>query len=167
MKLDWMQQHRSLIAKLIRFANAYTVMYNKSVDMGTPINISAAQIQTLEYIMENENAKMSEIAEKLGVTRGTFSKNAMQLQEKGLIKKYRRDDNKKEIYLFATDFGRQVYEQYTSFVYENWYHKMFEIADEVPDEYLKKFEEMLDWYTYTIISAGKVEDKVPGYTPIE
>lgn len=162
-----MQEHRSLIAKLIRFANAYTVMYNKPVNYGTNVDISAAQIQTLEYIMENENLKMSEIAEKLGVTRGTFSKNAMQLQEKGLIKKYRRDDNKKEIYLFATDLGKQLYQQYTSYVYENWYHKMFELADEVPETYLKKFEEMLDWYTYTIIMAGKVNDKVPSYTPIE
>lgn len=167
MNLDWMQNHRSLIAKLIRFANAYTVMYNKSVNYGTDVEVSAAQIQTLEYIMENENLKMSEIAEKLGVTRGTFSKNAMQLQEKGLIKKYRRDDNKKEIYLFATELGKQIYSQYTSYVYENWYKKMFELADEVPDNYLAKFEEMLDWYTYTIIVAGKVDDKVPVYTPVE
>ena len=131
------------------------------------IDLSAAQIQTLEYIMENENTKMSDIARKLGVTRSTFSKNAKNLIDKGLLKKYRREDNKKDIYLFATDFGKEVYHQYTDFVYNNWYQELFKIADTVPQEYLDKFEQMLDWYTYTLIAAGKVEDKIPGFIPVE
>ncbi len=167
MHLEWMQQHRSLVAKFIRFANAYTLMYNKPVNFNTTIDLSAAQIQTLEYIMENENTKMSDIARKLGVTRSTFSKNAKNLIDKGLLKKYRREDNKKDIYLFATDFGKEVYHQYTDFVYNNWYQELFKIADTVPQEYLDKFEQMLDWYTYTLIAAGKVEDKIPGFIPVE
>ncbi len=167
MHLEWMQQHRSLVAKFIRFANAYTLMYNKPVNFNTTIDLSAAQIQTLEYIMENENTKMSDIARKLGVTRSTFSKNAKNLIDKGLLKKYRREDNKKDIYLFATDFGKEVYHQYTDFVYNNWYQELFKIADTVPQEYLDKFEQMLDWYTYTLIAAGKVEGKIPGFIPVE
>ena len=129
MDLEWMQKHRALVGKMIRFANAYTVMYTRPVQMGTDIEISASQIQTLEYVMENETMKMSDIAQKLGVTKATFSRNAQHLVEMGLLSRYRRGDNKKEVYLFATDLGKKVYKDYTDYVFDNWYRKMFEMAD--------------------------------------
>ena len=58
-------------------------MYTRPVQMGTDIEISASQIQTLEYVMENETMKMSDIAQKLGVTKATFSRNAQHLVEMG------------------------------------------------------------------------------------
>ena len=166
MDLQWMQKHRALVAKMIRFANAYTVMYTHPVRMGTDIEITASQIQTLEYVIENEAMKMSDIAQKLGVTRATFSRNAQHLVQRGLISRYRRGDNKKEVYLFATDLGKKIYQDYTNYVLENWYQKMFEMADDIPEEYLQKFEEIVDWYTYTLIHAGRVEDKIVGFRPI-
>lgn len=167
MDLQWMQNHRALVGKFIRFANAYTVMYNRPVSYGTPIPITAAQIQTLEYIMENEDMKMSDIAQKLGVTRSTFSKNANVLIRMGLLKKFRREDNHKDIYLFATDFGKNLYQQYTEFVYEHWYRHLFELAENVPGEYIEKFEEMLDWCTHMFIEAGQLERKKPTYIPLD
>ena len=167
MDLEWMQKHRALVGKMIRFANAYTVMYTRPVQMGTDIEISASQIQTLEYVMENETMKMSDIAQKLGVTKATFSHNAQHLVEMGLLSRYRRGDNKKEVYLFATDLGKKVYKDYTDYVFDNWYRKMFEMADGIPEEYLQKFGEIVDWYTYTLIHAGRVEDKIVGYQPID
>ncbi len=167
MNLEWMHEHRDLVAKLIRFANAYTVMYNRPVKYGTEIELTASQIQTLEYIMENENVNMTTIAEMLGVTRSTFSKNAQKLFEKGYIEKFHRDDNKKDVFLFATDLGKDIYKQYTDYVYTNWYQHMFSLADEIPKEYLEKMKEIIDWYTYTLIKAGNVDDKVPVYTKID
>ena len=77
MELSWMKKHRSLIGKMIRFANTYATMYTKVTDLGAELRLSAAQIQTLEYVLENEDCNMSELAQKLGVPRATFSKTTV------------------------------------------------------------------------------------------
>lgn len=167
MELSWMKKHRRLIGQMIRFANTYTNMYNKVTNLGAEIDISPIQIQTLEYVIENENSNMTDLAHKLGVARTTFSKNVKSLEEQGLVEKFQRRDNKKNIYLFATDYGKKIYRQYSEYVYENWYKNLFAIADSVSDDNLEKFGEILDYYSYTLIKAGKVEDKLSAYVPLE
>lgn len=167
MELVWMQKYRQLVGQMIRFANTYSTVYNKPTSLGADIELSMIQIQTLEYILENEDLNMTELANKLGVPRTTFAKNAQILEGYGLIQRYQRSDNKKNIYLFATEHGKKVYEEYTSFVYENWYRNMFKIADKVPEDDIKVFGEVLDYYSYTLIMAGQAADKLPVYVPVE
>lgn len=97
MELIWMKKHRRLIGQMIRFANTYTNMYNKASNFGTELEISPIQIQTLEYIIENEDSNMTDLANKLGVPRTTFSKNVRTLEKQGLVEKFQRSDNKKDI----------------------------------------------------------------------
>ena len=84
----------------------------------------------------------------------------------GLLSRYRRGDNKKEVYLFATDLGKKVYKDYTDYVFDNWYRKMFEMADGIPEEYLQKFGEIVDWYTYTLIHAAGWRTRCGATSPL-
>ena len=165
MKLEWMGEYRSLVEKFILFANSYAMGHNKMSYAGTSIKISASMIQTLEYIMENENLKMSEIAEKLGVTRSSFSKNVKKLEERGLLEKFRKSDNNKDVYVFITDFGKQVYKDYSKFIYELWFKEMFELADEIPREYLDILEDMLERFAH-VFQGKKSKEPDPVYVPI-
>lgn len=63
MKLDWMGDHRELVEKIIKYGNAYSNTYKPQRSYGTDMTFSAAQIQTLEYILEAEDQeeKMSEM----------------------------------------------------------------------------------------------------------
>ena len=165
MELKWMGKYRSLVEKFILYANTYTTMYNKQSNYGTTIKISASQIQTLEYIMENENLKMSEIAQKLGITRSAFSKNVSKLEEKGLIDKFKKDNNNKDIFLFASEFGKKTYEEYSKFIYKFWFKEMFEIADQIPREYLDIFEDMMEKFAESF-RGRKSRDAAPVYIPL-
>jgi DNA-binding MarR family transcriptional regulator len=166
MELSWMKKHRSLIGKMIRFANTYATMYTKVTDLGAELRLSAAQIQTLEYVLENEDCNMSELAQKLGVPRATFSKNVKVIEGLGLVRRYKRKDNRKNIYLFATDEGREVYRAYSEYALQIWYRPLFDIADSVPPAELRKFEAILDAYTKILIRAGQIEDEVEIYEPV-
>lgn len=156
-----MSKHRSLVEKLIKYGNAYANTYRLQRDYGTGIKLSAAQIQTLEYILENEERgeKMTEMARRLGVKNSAFSKNIKKLMEKELLEKYQYTDNKKDIYVKATDKGRNLYIEYAEFISKNCFSKIFEIADEISNEDIKRFEDMLNIFAETLIFYGETKEK--------
>ena len=153
MELQWKERHRSLIEKMIRYGNAYAFTFRKQRSFGTDTLFSASQIQTLEYILEAEDSdeKMMEMVARLGVSKATFSKNVKSLMEKGLLEKFHCEGNRKDVYVKPTDKGRKVYQEYTKFVCENLFDEILEIADQVPQEYLKLMEDMLEYFAERLV----------------
>ena len=151
LKLEWMAKHRLFVEKIIKYGNAYAAMYNKQLNYHTDILFSAAQIQVIEYVLENENQKMIEIARRLGITRGAFSKNVKKLMDKGLLEKFYCNNNRKNIYVKPTLKGRETYEQYTDYVYNIIFKDLFDIADEISSEDIEKFKEMLEIFSEQMI----------------
>ena len=76
MKLEWMGDYRELLEKLIHYCNQYANSYKEEQDYGLAEPFSFAQIQVLEYLLENEelNQNMSTISTRLGVSLSAFSK---------------------------------------------------------------------------------------------
>lgn len=150
-RLEWMDKHRQLVEKIIKYGNAYAHVYNKQWDYHTNIVFSAAQIQVLEYVLENENQKMSEIAKRLGITRSAFSKNVKKLIDKDLLEKFHSHDNQKDIFLRVTAQGEEVYSQYSKYIFEKCFREMFEVADQIPQQYLELMAKMLDNFAEQMI----------------
>ncbi|WP_343249311.1 MarR family winged helix-turn-helix transcriptional regulator [Diplocloster hominis] len=166
METDWMGRHRDLVEKFIRLFNVYARRYTTvSYLENTNVETSSAQIQTLEYILEADGSqKMSEIASRMGITRGTFSNNVKKLVEKGYLQKSNNPDNKKDVFVTVTAKGKQAYQEYSDYIYRLWFHRMFELADQIPEEYLDTFKELLDGFTEAFnkeggaVSAGEKKD---------
>ena len=74
MKLAWMGENREIVEALIRYCNIYASVYRTEKMTYHGITYSYAQIQVLEYLLENEerNENMSAIALRLGITRSTL-----------------------------------------------------------------------------------------------
>ena len=70
MKLEWMGEHRDVVEALIHYCNIYAGVYRIEKMEFLGITYSYAQIQVLEYLLENEerNENMSSIAHRLGIT---------------------------------------------------------------------------------------------------
>ena len=165
LKLEWMAKHRLFVEKIIKYGNAYAAMYNKQLSYHTDILFSAAQIQVIEYVLENENQKMIEIARRLGITRGAFSKNVKKLLDKGLLGKFQQPGNQKDIYLRVTPAGEAVYAQYSKYIYESCFKEMFEQAEQIPPHYTKLLTDMFDYFAERIIlleEEMKAADKAAG-----
>lgn len=161
MRLEWMGQHRSLVEKLIKFGNAYAGVYKLQLNYGTDATFSASQIQTLEYILEAEEKeeKMSEMAERLGISRSTFSKNVKHLTEMGLLEKYHLSGNRKDIYVKPSDRGRHVYEQYTQYVIRLCFEEFFSYADQLSDAEKAITVKMIDRFADVLVSLGEKTDQ--------
>lgn len=156
MNLEWMGQYRGLVEQFIRLFNIYARQYSMEYKLeGTNVTTSSAQIQTLEYIIEaNGTEKMTAIADKIGVTRGTFSNNVKKLMEKGYLEKYHDEDNRKDIYLKATEKGITAYEEYSTFIYQSWFQEMFVLLDTIPEEHRATLEEILKGFAEVFSGDG-------------
>ncbi len=154
---EWMGEYRSLIEAIIWFANNYASVQNKEF-MGDNVKYSFAQIQVIEYLMENEecNYKMIEVANRLGVTASSFTKIVNKLVDKGLLIKYHIKGNRKDIIVQVSPEGKQVYQEYVDNVAKNVFRKFFEVGKEIPDSEIKKFAEMM-----SSLKQIKIEKKNP------
>ena len=80
-----MEQNRELFEKIIKCGNIYANNHHKVVNLGLYNDVSLSQIQVLEYVLEVENQKMSDIAKRLGITKSALSQIAKKLEEKGWL----------------------------------------------------------------------------------
>ena len=156
MRLEWLGKYGDFVEKLVHYGNAYAQNYNTERSFGVGASFSASEIQTLEYILTNQdkNQNMAEMAYYLGIPASTFSKNINKMMKKGLVEKYHISTNRKEIILRVSDFGKDVYEQYSRFAYERLYKDVFSVLDQIPAEYVEKFTQILKLCAEENISAA-------------
>lgn len=57
------------------------------------------------------NTNASEIAKRLGLTKGAISQTLSRLEKKGMITKIKDPYNKNELNLLLTDLGKKAYQQ--------------------------------------------------------
>jgi len=136
MKLEWMGEYRALIEEYIKASNRYARNYRTVYFEFEGIPLSSATVQVLEYILENEEerAPMSRLAERLGVTRGAFSKITAQLCKQELIEKQHPDGSDKEYVLTLTDKGRRIYAEYSKAVAERVFAPIFCELEKMPKQ---------------------------------
>lgn len=146
MKLAWMGEYRDVVEKLIRYCNIYAAVYKKEAYRGTDVKISYSQIQVVEYLLENEelHQNMAMIAGRLGITRSAFTKLVNRLAEKGLLEKFHASDNRRDVIVQVTAQGRQVYADYSDYIYREHFSKMFEAGRAIPRESLPAIAAMLN-----------------------
>lgn len=139
MKLEWMGPYRPLVEEYIKAANRYARRYRRPGFTWQGLPVSAASIQVLEYILENEdlNQPMARLAERLGVTRGAFSKTVAQLCAQGLVEKRRPPASGREYWLSLTEKGRGLYAAYSSFIREALFDAVFVELRALPPEALE------------------------------
>ena len=127
MKLAWMGEYREIVEALIHYCNIYAAAYKLEKMEYRGVTYSYAQIQVLEYLLENEerNENMSAIAARLGITRSNFSKIASRLVAKGLLKKEYLPGSQKEMKLTVNTLGRELYDAYSRNILRWHFSPMF------------------------------------------
>lgn len=137
MKLEWMGPYRPLVEEYIKAANNYARNYRTASMEIEGIPLSAATVQVLEYILENEEEQlpMARLAQRLGVTRGAFSKTAAILCDQGLVEKHHPQQSSRDYILTLTEKGRRIYGAYSQAVYAQLFGPIFrELEKQGPEQ---------------------------------
>ncbi len=131
MKLRWMGQNREIVEALIHYCNIYASVYRIEKMSYHGISYSYAQIQVLEYLLENEerNENMSTIAQRLGITRSNFTKIISRLCAKGLVEKVSMPGSRRDLNVVVNTLGRELYEDYAKGVLKRHFEPMFRDLD--------------------------------------
>ncbi len=136
MKLDWMGEYRDVVEALIHYCNIYAGVYRIEKMTYRDVRYSYAQIQVLEYLLENEERgdNMCSIARRLGITRSNFTKITQRLVQKGLVEKKSLPGCRRDLCVEVTTFGRELYEDYSKGVFLRHFSSMFEELEKLTPE---------------------------------
>ena len=72
-------------------------------------DLNLTELRCIEYVGGHTNANSTRLAEVFFMTTGATSKLTKKLLAKGLVQRYQRPDNRKEIYFRLTDTGNQLF----------------------------------------------------------
>ena len=102
--------------------------------------LSPAQMHTVEIIGHNQDMKMKELAERLGVTTGTLTVGVDKLEKLGLVERKPHESDRRSWLIVLTDEGKKMYEQHHK------YHQEFtnEISRDLTIDQIDNLTELLD-----------------------
>lgn len=145
MKAEWMGRYRELVAMLVQHSNTVARSAFESYEISEGVFLTHVGWQVLEYLIEHEDEPscMNHVSEALGIPQSSFSKVARQLTDQGLVARYQRSANRKNIILKPTPLARQIYEQNSSFLLERYFRPFFEKLEAVDDASLACVTEAL------------------------
>ncbi|MED2761060.1 MarR family transcriptional regulator [Bacillus thuringiensis] len=120
--------------------NGFRELYNKLVWLNKDKmeeglkGFKSSEVHCIEYIENNADSNVTQLAEAFYVTRGAISRMTKKLVQKGLVESYQKSENKKEIYFRLTEQGKEIYK-----IHENL-HKEFQERDKAVFEQVTEEE---------------------------
>lgn len=100
------QVFEELLRVLDRVVGRLSAMYQAPREYGTGSPLYGSEIHTIQAIGNSIGINVTQLAEKMGVTKGAVSQMVSKLVEKGMVRKTRAQDNAKEVVLELTELGR-------------------------------------------------------------
>ena len=94
-----------LLTLLDRVVAKLSAMQQTPREYGTRIPLYGSEIHTIQAIGKSVGINVTQLAEKMGVTKGAVSQMVSRLVEKGMVQKTHPQDNAKEVALGLTELG--------------------------------------------------------------
>ncbi|WP_028583348.1 MarR family winged helix-turn-helix transcriptional regulator [Desulfogranum mediterraneum] len=101
--------------------------------------LSPAQMHTIEVIGHQQNLRMKELAERLGVTTGTLTVGVDKLEKLQLVARKPHETDRRSYLVVLTDQGKAMFEEHHRF------HRSFthEICHSLSGEEIETFSSLL------------------------
>ena len=149
-----------LTDSLIRVINQAVDIEKHPVDMGYGDVLSASEIHLIDIAGRFPQVKLSEIAIRLGITKGAVTQMVQKLEEKGYVKRVRSTENKKTVYLDLTSKGMQAFRWHTDLHSRLQADFLKEISD-MPEERIQGAISILRCYEKILQRSMEIRDKSP------
>jgi len=109
------QVFEELLRVLDRVVTKLSAIQQTPREYGTGVPLYGSEIHTIQAIGKSTGINVTQLAEKMGVTKGAVSQMVSKLVEKGMVRKTRTQNNAKEVVLELTELGRIGFRNHESF----------------------------------------------------
>lgn len=96
--------------KIIHVINKTIFKEKKKIFKFKGVSLYPSEIHLMLMIKNDIDTNATEIAKKLGLTKGAVSQTLLRLEKKGIILKTKDPYNKNELTMSLTEFGEKAYE---------------------------------------------------------
>jgi DNA-binding MarR family transcriptional regulator len=142
----------------IRMVNAYNALEKIPARHGTRHNLYHSERHMLDKIGDNTGMNVTEFAAAAGVTKGAISQLVTKLERKGIVRRYKKSTNDKEVFLELTKTGKEVYRQHKE-MSEKALIPLVEELSKHSDEKVEFLVQMFHWFNdYLDQSKKRMEE---------
>jgi DNA-binding MarR family transcriptional regulator len=143
--MDRKMASREIIERFIRVVNKYNSLEKIPVQYGKNHNLYHSERHMLDKIGDNPDMNVTDLALTVGVTKGAISQMVRKLEDKGVVRRYKRNTNDKEVFIELTKAGRDIYQKHKE-VNEETMRPLHEELKKYPDEKVEFLVTMFKWF---------------------
>ena len=142
--------NRSLAEQILRISNKLIFLEKKSIIKHGDLKLYPSEIHLIDVIAKGQDINASKMAARLGVTKGAVSQTLARLEKKGILNKTKDPQNKNELTVHFTPFGKNVLREQIKLrktfheQYAKYFSNMSEKEKEIIMGFLKKMEGFFD-----------------------
>jgi len=149
---------KEIIELFIRMVNKYNSLEKIPARHGTRHNLYHSERHMLDKIGDNTGMNVTEFADAAGVTKGAISQLVSKLEKKGIVRRYKKSTNDKEVFLELTKTGQEVHRQHKK-INEQSIIPLDEELSKHSDEKVEFLLAMFKWFDdYLDLSKKKMEE---------
>ena len=126
-----------------RIINKFISIEKKPRDFGTGDLLYPSEIHNIEIIGRNPGINVTNLAKKLGVTKGAVSQIVNKLERKNLVAKFRDSNNEKEVMLKLQKKGEIAFKGHEDF-HAKFYSEIVDETDNTTPEQIQIFQNILN-----------------------
>lgn len=104
-------ESKEIMDRFMRLVHKYNAMERMPVRHGEDFDLYHSERHMLDKAGENPGINVTEFAQVVGVTKGAISQVIKKLENKGLLRRYKKADNDKEVFIELTEKGKEVCEE--------------------------------------------------------
>ena len=108
--MNYEEEVHDLSLQLLRIMNKMKIYEQKAHDWGTGEILYSSEVNMIKTIAKYPDRNVTELAQMLGITKGAISQSINKLAKRGYLKKFRYEDNKKEVFLKLSEKGQIVFD---------------------------------------------------------
>lgn len=135
----------------IKIVNRFKIIEGMAIDFGgIGINLYPSEIHLIEVIGNYPEINITELADKMGVTKGAVSQIIKKIVKKDLVVKYKNSSNQKEVHLMLTPKGKSSYLGHEEYHKEsdmeliNYYSEMTIEQREFLQEFFERIDKIIE-----------------------
>jgi DNA-binding MarR family transcriptional regulator len=142
----------------IKMVHKYNSLEKIPARHGTRHSLYHSERHMLDKIGDNTGMNVTEFAAAAGVTKGAISQLVTKLEKKGIVRRYKKSTNDKEVFLELTKSGQKVYQKHQK-INEQTILPLNEELSKHSDEKVEFLLTMFKWFNdYLDLSKKKMEE---------